>query len=83
MAREIATRIWPAVVRVATPETGAVLALLAGWCLLTWGIAALTVWQAWPISLGLLLLGCFGYRLLVKLLGDGLYVLYTQSREER
>lgn len=66
-----------------TVETAAVLVLVVGWSLLTWGIASLTVWQAWPISAGLFLLGCFGFRLLWRVFGDGLYALSAASREDR
>ena len=66
----------------ATAESAATVALISGWALVTWGVASLTVWQAWPISSGLFLLGCFGFRLLVKVFGDGLYVL-REPRDRR
>jgi hypothetical protein len=64
------------------PELLVTLALVAGWLLLTWGIAALLVWQVWPISVGLFLLGCCGWRFLARLFGRGLYAL-TLTREDR
>lgn len=48
---------------------------VAGWLLVTWGLAELlTVW-VWPISLGALLLGLTGWRFVWRLLVDGFYVL--------
>lgn len=51
------------------------IALLGGWALVTWGIALLTTWKVWPISGGLLLLSCGGWRLLWTIVSDGLYML--------
>lgn len=79
----VARATWQRTVALVTPELVATAALLGGWCLVTWGVAALLVWQVWPISVGLLLLGCFGWRLLLRVFGDGLYALYQQSREAR
>jgi hypothetical protein len=56
------------------------LAILAGWMLLTAGIAALLpVWRGpvWMLSAGLLLLSGVGWRFLWLLVRDG---LYTRSR---
>lgn len=50
-------------------------ALLAGWGLLTWGIAELTTKWAWPISGGLLLLGLVGFDFLKHIFTIGLYTL--------
>jgi hypothetical protein len=50
-------------------------ALLAGWLLITWGVASLVGWRAWPFSLGTLCLSCAGWRLLVTIARDGLYAL--------
>lgn len=50
-------------------------ALLAGWLLITWWAAMLTSWRAWPLSLGLLLVSCAGWRLLFFTARDGLYAL--------
>jgi len=51
------------------------IALLAGWALLTWGVAELTTRYAWHISAGLLLLSLCGWRFLKTLVMRGLYVL--------
>lgn len=54
--------------------TGA--AIVSGWGLVTWGIADLTsTWQAWPLSAGVFLLGIAGWRLVARIMLDGLYVL--------
>lgn len=55
-------------------------AVLAGWGLVTWGAAALTSWQAWPLSGGLLLLSLAGWRLLFTIARDGLYALTRPPR---
>lgn len=55
-------------------------ALLSGWVLLTWGIASLTVWQAWPISAGLLLLSVVGWGFLKTLFANGLYTLSRAAK---
>ena len=57
------------------------IALLGGWLLITWGVASLTRWQAWPISLGLLLFSLAGWRFLRNLFRDGLYVLTKESTD--
>lgn len=52
------------------------LAALAGWGAITHGVVrALDASWLWWISGGLLLLGLVGYRLLLRVLRDGLYVL--------
>lgn len=51
---------------------------LSGWALVTWGLASLLDWRVWPISTGILFLGLTGYRLILRMLLDGVYVL---SRE--
>lgn len=58
------------------------LAFLAGWCLITAAVAALTVPQVWPLSMGLLLLSAGGWRMLLGLATDGLYAL-TRPKPER
>lgn len=55
-------------------------AMLGGWALVTWGIALLTTWKAWPISAGLLLLSCGGWKLLWVIVSDGLYTLTRPTR---
>lgn len=57
------------------------LALVAGWTLLTFGIAELVSELAWPISGGLLLLSLCGWGFLKDLFTEGLYVL-SQGRRE-
>ena len=51
------------------------LALLGGWLLVTWGVAALTHWAAWPISLGILSVSLGGWRFAWTVARDGLYTL--------
>lgn len=70
---------WTAFVRTLS-ETLFVLALLAGWALFTWGLAAIISWKVWPISGGLFFLSCCGWKLLVTLAGNGLYALSRDSR---
>lgn len=55
-------------------------AIVGGWAAITWGVATLTVWQAWPLSAGAFLLSLAGWRFLVRLFRDGLYVLATKGR---
>lgn len=71
-----------AVVRKALPDALFVMALLGGWTLLTWGLAALLSWKVWPISFGLFLLSCCGWRMLWVLASQGLYAL-SQSERQR
>jgi hypothetical protein len=52
-----------------------VVAILGGWGLLTWGLALLTTPKVYPISGGLLLLSCAGWRMLWAIASDGLYTL--------
>lgn len=54
-------------------------ALLAGWALLTWGVALLTSPKVWPLSAGLLLLSLCGWRFLGAIAWAGLYTL-TRGR---
>lgn len=65
---------------VARAEILVATAMLAGWALVTWGIALLTTWKVWPLSGGLLLLSAGGWRLLWTIASYGLYSL---TREER
>lgn len=53
---------------------------VAGWALLTWGIAELLVWQVWPLSAGLFFLSLGGWKLLWTLATEGLYALSRTSR---
>lgn len=52
-----------------------VLAIVAGWASLTWGLARLLTPTVWPLSAGLALLSIAGWRLLGELAWRGLYVL--------
>lgn len=70
----VALAAWP------WAELAAALALLAGWTLLTWGVAALTVWQVWPISAGLFLVSLFGWRFFYTMARDGLYALTREKK---
>lgn len=55
-------------------------AILAGWGLVTWGIASLTAWQIWPISGGLFLLSLAGWGTLRVLFTSGIYALARIGR---
>lgn len=57
-------------------------ALLAGWMLVTFGIAELTTARVWPISTGLLLLSLCGWKMLIGLAVDGLYALTRKADAE-
>lgn len=72
--RRTALRLWHGAVRLRA-ELLASAAFVIGWVFLTWGVAALTVWQVWPISAGLFFLGLGGWRLLATLVWRGLYAL--------
>lgn len=61
--------------------TGA--AFVAGWLLVTWGVASLTAWEAWPISIGLLLISSGGWKLLRRFATDGLYDLMGERKDGR
>lgn len=67
--------------RVGVREALAGLALLGGWALVTYGVAELTVPEAWPISGGLLLLSLFGWGFLRTVCTEGLYVL-SRGRDD-
>jgi len=55
------------------------LAIVAGWALLTAGIAALLVPEVWLISAGVLLLSLAGWGHLRVLFGAGLYALWRRA----
>lgn len=59
------------------------LAALGGWGLLTYGAASWSgiVWL-YPISAGVLLLGLAGWRLVLQILLDGLFVLTTEDVDD-
>lgn len=62
-------------------ELGTAAAILTGWALLTWAVASLTAWQAWPVSGGLLLLSSAGWRLVWRVAVDGLYTLTREDTD--
>ena len=56
-----------------------VAAILAGWALLTWGVARLLVPEVWLISGGLFLLSVAGWGHLRTLIGAGVYALSRRA----
>lgn len=79
--RAVLTIIWliaRAVVR-ARAEILLTAAMLGGWALVTWGLVLFTTWKVWPLSGGLLLLSCGGWRMLWTVASYGLYGL-TRTR---
>lgn len=54
-------------------------AVMAGWCLVTHGIASLTTPKVWPISIGLFLLLACGWRFLWQIATHGLYTLTRRT----
>lgn len=72
--RERWYRTAEAVVRVRA-EVATALAFLAGWTLITYGVAVLTSPLAWVFSGGLLCLSLGGWRLLGVVVIDGMYAL--------
>jgi hypothetical protein len=59
------------------------LAMLSGWSLLTYGIVQLTTPKVWPLSGGLLLLACCGWRMLWTIASYGLYGLTREQKRGR
>lgn len=55
-------------------------AILGGWAALTYGVASLTVPEAWPISLGLLLFSAAGWSHLRVLATMGIYALSQRAK---
>jgi hypothetical protein len=55
-------------------------AALGGWYALTYGLAGLLGTKVWPLSVGVLLLSGCGWKLLWRIVTDGLYDL---TREEK
>ena len=58
------------------------LSILMGWALLTYTAASLVSMWAYPVSVGLLLLGLAGFRLIATILWEGLYSLSRDDEEE-
>jgi hypothetical protein len=56
------------------------LAIVGGWALVTYGLAALLVPEVWPISGGLFLLSVAGWGHLRVLFAAGLYALYRVGK---
>lgn len=50
-------------------------AIVAGWALVTYGLASLTVPEVWPLSGGLALLSLAGWGHLRQIVSLGLYTL--------
>lgn len=68
-----------AAMRAARAEILTALAFVAGWMLVTAGIARLTSPVAWYFSLGLLSLSLGGWKLLAQFVWNGLYALTRDS----
>ena len=63
------------------PEAAVALAFVAGWALVTLGIARLArPGVVWPLSIGLLFLSLAGWRVFVTVAWHGLYVLGASDR---
>lgn len=73
--RDVVSAVW----RIRS-ELLVAIALLAGWSLITYGVAALTAPIAWAFSSGLLLMLLCGWRLLWRVFSDGLYDLSRGRR---
>ena len=58
------------------------LAILGGWALLTWGVVLFTTPKVWPLSGGLLLLSCAGWRMLWTVASYGLYGLTREVKRD-
>ena len=88
--RRHASDIWGAIagaVRRGFAEACVTLAIVAGWMLVTYGVAAV-LWAplrpaVWPVSAGLFLLSLAGWRFLGRLAGYGLYALTRDPEEPR
>jgi hypothetical protein len=50
-------------------------AILVGWLLVTWALAGWWSWRVWPLSLGLLCLSAAGWKLILHVAREGLYLL--------
>ena len=57
------------------PEAMQSVAIVTGWSLVTFGIASLWRWEAWPLSFGVLILSLVGWSHLRHVFGEGLYAL--------
>lgn len=84
MSLRVRASLWATSLRAARAEIIVVVALLAGWALLTHGLAVV-MWAplrrgVWPVSSGLALLSLFGWRMLGGLAWGGLYPLLHEDR---
>jgi hypothetical protein len=64
-------------------EIGAALLLVAGWSLLTLGVAQLVHRSPWCLSAGLFAMTMFGWRFLYTIGRDGLYALTRPPKPPR
>jgi uncharacterized membrane protein len=67
--------------RAVAPEILTATAFIAGWLLITKGVADLTRREAWFISIGLLLLSLCGWSLIRTIVTRGLYLLSVKRRD--
>jgi len=67
----------------ARAELGATALLLAGWALLTLGIAQLVHRSPWALSGGLFAMTLFGWKYLYTIGRDGLYLLTRPPKPPR
>lgn len=57
-------------------------AVLAGWTFLTWALASLVGWRAWPLGAGLLCFSLAGWKFIYTTAGEGLYALTRKGADE-
>jgi hypothetical protein len=81
-AKAAASHAVGAVARVRA-EIATALAFLAGWALITHGVASVTRPIAWTFSAGLLCLSLGGWRLLLIVVVDGMYALTRKQDGDR
>lgn len=58
------------------------IAMLGGWFLVTLGIVQFTTPKVWPLSAGVLLLSCCGWRMLWTVASYGLYGLTRTNNRD-
>ncbi len=59
------------------------LGIIAGWALLTWGLASLLVWEVWLLSGGVFVLSIVGWKHLRTIFTEGLYPLMRRRKVKR
>lgn len=64
-------------------EVFAVAAGVAGWLLITLGIAPHVGWTAWPISIGMITLAAYGIRPLLRTFWFGAWPLHEAEKRAR